>query len=189
MADPKTQLPPQIQEQLQQQLRDVQMPADIAWWPLAIGWWIIIAIVLIGLTALLIKLRNRRRQNRYRNVAAGELEQHFTLWQKDQNTASYLQSANNILKRCMAHIESTQLVRSHSYTSLSGQPWLDVLNRFNKTALSTDCQTALATLAYSENPDCDVTTINDELREWLRHHSALDRANAPTPKLHGDSHA
>ena len=190
MSDPKPQLPPQLQEQLAQQLRDVQMPADISWWPLAIGWWIMIAVVLICLATLFVKLRNTHRQNRYRKMAIRELEHSFVLWQQDQDTANYLQSANNILKRCIAYIESTQLTIGRSYTSLSGQPWLNVLNEFTKTPLSIDCQLALATLAYAENPNCDVATLNDELLEWLtRHQLVLQRTSTSPPKQDGDRYA
>ena len=40
------------QSQLLQQLRDVHVPDSVSWWPLAIGWWVIIGLV--ALIALLL---------------------------------------------------------------------------------------------------------------------------------------
>lgn len=190
MADSKPQLPPQLQEQLQQQLRDVQLPVDISWWPLAFGWWIIIAIMLTGMIALWIRLGNQYRQNRYRKLAIGEFKNTFALWQESQNTASYLQSANNILKRCVVHIESAHSANTRSYASLCGQRWIDVLHTFNKTPLSAQCQHALGQLVYTENPNCEVVAIHQELLAWLKHHQAdLLEAKTPTPQPLGDQHA
>jgi len=190
MADPKPQLPPQLQEQLQQQLRDVQLPADISWWPLAFGWWIIIAVILVGIIALWVRLRNKYRQNRYRKLAISELEYTFALWQENQNTAGYLQSANNILKRCIVHIESAHWANKRSYASLSGQRWLDVLHTLNQTPLSAQCQHALGQLVYTANPNCEVVAIHNELLAWLKHHqSDLLEERTPTPQQVGDHYA
>ena len=35
-------------------LRDLHLPEAIGWWPLAPGWWILIAIALVGLGFLII---------------------------------------------------------------------------------------------------------------------------------------
>jgi len=188
MADPKSQLPAQLQEQLQQQLRDLQMPADVSWWPLAFGWWIVIAVALIGLTTLLLKLRQKHRQNQYRKFATRELAHTFVVWQEDQNTASYLQSANSILKRCIVYLESTTSTTSRSSSSLTGQRWLKVLNEFNKTPLSTDCQHALGQLAYTAKPGCDVALINDELLAWLKLHQANPPQDEPAAAAQAEGH-
>ncbi len=44
------------------QLRDIHTPEPVGWWPLAPGWWILMALALVGLVALLVWLRSRRNR-------------------------------------------------------------------------------------------------------------------------------
>lgn len=30
------------------QLRDIHLPPDVSWWPIAYGWWLIVALVVLG---------------------------------------------------------------------------------------------------------------------------------------------
>ena len=44
-------------------LRDIHLPGDISWWPPAIGWWIVAAlIILLGLGLYMLKRRRERRK-------------------------------------------------------------------------------------------------------------------------------
>ena len=50
-------------------------PPPIRWWPLAPGWWVLIVVAAIAITALAVWLTKRHRQRRYRRmlVALSEL--------------------------------------------------------------------------------------------------------------------
>ena len=57
------------------QLRDIQLPEPISWWPLALGWWVLIVLAagILGWAALL--LIRRYRANLYRRQAIHKLAQ------------------------------------------------------------------------------------------------------------------
>ena len=54
-------------------LRDLQLPAVGGWWPLAPGWWVIIAILAVALLLLLRHLYRRWRWQAPRRIALRQL--------------------------------------------------------------------------------------------------------------------
>lgn len=44
------------------QLRDIHTPAPVGWWPLAPGWWILLILIIIGIAALIVWLRSKRKR-------------------------------------------------------------------------------------------------------------------------------
>ncbi|MEC9196643.1 MAG: DUF4381 domain-containing protein [Pseudomonadota bacterium] len=48
-----------------EQLRDIRLPAPVSWWPLAPGWWALIALSLILMAAAIAWNIQRRRTRRY----------------------------------------------------------------------------------------------------------------------------
>jgi len=55
-------------------LNPLRQPELISWWPLAPGWWLLLAIVLLGLSALVYFLIRRHRDNAYRRRALQQLQ-------------------------------------------------------------------------------------------------------------------
>lgn len=65
MTGPVPALSPEIAKQLEQ-LRDIHLPADISWWPLAPGWWVLAGTVVVAAVAVVGINYVRRRSVRYR---------------------------------------------------------------------------------------------------------------------------
>jgi len=60
------------EQALLEQLKDVALPADPGWWPLAIGWWIAIiaALIVCGVAYFLInRVLKKREQDTWRTMA------------------------------------------------------------------------------------------------------------------------
>jgi hypothetical protein len=167
----------QLKSILEQQLRDAQTPDAVNWWPFAIGWWALIAVLTIALILAARALYQRHQRNLYRNTAAKELDTHFVVWQELQINSGYLQAANSILKRTCSHF-------SDDATPLSGDQWLAYLNAHSKTSFSAETETALAQQLYQKNSDSDISKIHAEIQIWLANHTA-DRLekSAPTREL------
>ena len=50
-------------------LRDLHLPEVIGWWPLAPGWWFLIALAVAGLGYLSYRLLTKWRRNAARRIA------------------------------------------------------------------------------------------------------------------------
>lgn len=163
--DTSNQLPPEIQEALAEQLRDVHLPDTISWWPLAWGWWTLLALIILISGVTIYFIIRKRAEGRYRNLAISELNQILKSWREEQQNQIYLHRANDVLKRTV--LQSQQMP---SMTTLSGQAWVDQLNLWAKKPLSTQSQTALAFDCYKEKPESDIETLHVELISWLKTH-------------------
>ena len=154
----------QLQKILHEQLRDVHLPEAISWWPLSIGWWFLIGLALCVLSYALIRILQHLKRNRYRKLASRELRSHFKIWQSNKDASSYIQSANDVLKRCVISFQPMA-------AKISGKPWTDILDLHSKTPFSEQTKIALAEAAYQAMPNIDVSSVHQELCQWLSQHT------------------
>lgn len=142
------------------QLRDIHLPATIDWWPLAYGWWIVIAIVCIATAALIYAWLRYRRANRYRHAAIAELN---ALFSQESETATLMAQTSALLKRAAITKFGEQCGQLH------GQQWLDFLSLHcplkNHQALSTLCLQQ-----YEKQPTIDLAALQQQASQWLKGH-------------------
>lgn len=175
----------QLKEILQQQLRDVDMPQEISWWPLALGWWILIALATIVAISALIYLLKKRKRNRYRKAALAELQAIYSNWQNDQQSAIYLQSANAILKRCLLHLSNDA-----ASATRTGEAWIAVLNSYTKQRLSPQAETAIGIACYQADPQVDIGHIQLQVSRWIKsHHHKPNASPSSATALPEQQHA
>ena len=55
------------------QLAPLRAPASVGWWPVAPGWWIVLAMAIIALLLIGRWMRRRYRRGHYRRVALSQL--------------------------------------------------------------------------------------------------------------------
>jgi hypothetical protein len=55
------------------QLNDIHLPEIVSWWPLAAGWWILMALTIVVLWWAIAGLLRQRHRNTYRRLALAEL--------------------------------------------------------------------------------------------------------------------
>lgn len=155
----------QLKSILEQQLRDVHTPDAVSWWPLSIGWWVVIVLVISTLVFSVVKLIKHRKHNAYRKLAVTELNQHFKHWQQHQQNSDYLQAANAVVKRACSHVNNEGL-------GLSGKLWIAHLNSYCKTDFSNDTEIALTQQLYQEQPNSNINKVHQEINAWLVKHNA-----------------
>jgi hypothetical protein len=153
----------QLQAQLLAQMKDVRLPEAVSWWPLALGWWILATLILIGLTTVIYLLWRRYQHNRYRHLAILELNAYYQQWESESNGELYLRSANSLLKRVI------RLFSPNSVAQFSDE-WIDTLDDYGRTELSTEARYALAHQCYQAHVDVDIDSLHSELRYWLKNH-------------------
>ena len=153
----------QLQQILEQQLRDVHLPEAISWWPLSTAWWVVIVLTVFALSYFGIRALQYRKRNRYRRIALNELKRHYKAWQTSEDSSSYIQGANQLLKRCMLPLNPLT-------AKLSGQAWTDTLNRHSNKTLSEQTKLALTESIYQARPSVDIAALHQEITQWIKNH-------------------
>mgnify|MGYP001824665194 FL=1 len=55
-------------------LRDIAEPSPVSWWPLAPGWWCLLAVLAITVILLVLRFYRQWKADAYRRAALRELE-------------------------------------------------------------------------------------------------------------------
>lgn len=76
------------------QLRDIHLPAEVSWWPLAWGWWLLISLAGAALIGLIWTLLKRYQGRLYRRQAQAQIDR-----LQQQQTANLLPAIFAILKQ------------------------------------------------------------------------------------------
>ncbi|MDX1561281.1 MAG: DUF4381 domain-containing protein [Gammaproteobacteria bacterium] len=100
-------------------LRDIHMPAPVAWWPPAIGWWLVLGIVVVAAAVAWFRYRSRFRER----AALRGLKAVATALANGSAPAICLQQISMILRRFAMSIDAPVPV-----AGLTGDEWLRFLD-------------------------------------------------------------
>lgn len=161
-----TPLSPEIQAELAK-LRDIRLPDPVGWWPLAPGWWALIALaVLVVLVILVLEVRRRRT---VRHVALRELAG-LKARLDDQAALPGVATELAVLLRrvVLSGPEARKLA------ALSGPGWVAELGR-GPGGLSDSVAALLANAPYAPTgageAKADLHKAMTEAETWIRRHS------------------
>ena len=157
------QMTPEMQ-QLLGRLRDIHEPAEIGWWPLAPGWWIvagILAVVLFAIAMLLLRARQRRRNNLYRSEGVRLLRA------VDIRAPRAVEEINILLKRV-----AVVTFGRRRCAALTGKSWIEFLQQTSNSAMPEPAQRALLESLYRmEAPaETDIGALQNYAIEWVHSH-------------------
>jgi hypothetical protein len=160
------------------QLADIHLPDGVSWWPLAPGWWILLALLAITIVGFFI-WRNRKQQNYYRVIAQHQLAGIYADYQQTQDAGAYLQALSQLLRRTAL----TAYPNSFN-ASIKGKDWLHWLDSVCPAAtekFSGEIGQSLLNSAYQKNPQVDVNELHRLSSEWIKLHRNY-RQRIPAPK-------
>ncbi len=136
-------------------LRDLHLPEAVGWWPLAPGWWLIIALLLLGLGWLLLRGWRRYRLNAPRRYALRTLAAVESEYLSHQNPVRLGQQLSELLRRGML-----AYAPRHEVAGLTGESWLAWLDRdLPVPYFHTEGGKSLLQLPY-RNPDDDFSDVD-----------------------------
>ena len=105
-------------------LRDLHLPAEIGWWPLAPGWWVIVAIA----TALVLWFCWQKfllwRANRARRIALRELNWIGQRYAQSNDLQQLAKDLSELLRRGLL-----AYAPRHVVAGLTGDAWLQWLDQ------------------------------------------------------------
>ena len=149
-------------EALLNQLAPDRAPPPLGWWPLAPGWWGLMALLLLAL-ALAAWLRKRRQQpsvKRWQRVALRELEQ----LRSTDNDATLAHGLQLLLRRYAIARYGREAV-----AALSGEAWIAFVVRHGGSDWAGDSGRALLRCAYGgEAATLDAPASPDRRERWLQ---------------------
>lgn len=163
-----------MQAYLLENLRDIQTPESIGWWPLAFGWWVLLGLVICLILSLIIWRYQHWKQNAYRRQSLSVADHLLKKYKSDADSVFYVEHANQLLKRVMLRLHRPALAKAEStLADLSGDRWVDALNEQASTPFSEDAKDVLANQLYRPEPDVNVAEFHQELLRWLQTHQRL----------------
>ena len=158
-ANPPTQVPnpTQTQPAMQppaenplDQLRDIHLPDQIDQFPYAPGWWILLAIILIGIGFYLYKIYKYQRAIRLLKPAKAEITELRSLKDNELNSHSIAKLSALLKRICLIYFPRKTVA------SLNGKNWLEFLNKQanQKTSFFSEADIDLfASASYQANPN------------------------------------
>jgi len=153
-----------MQPDLLQQLRDLHMPADPAWWPPAPGWWLLAAAALGALVMLLRHLvRRHRRERPFREARRlyADLHARYRAGAIDEKT--YLHGSNELLKRLVIFG-----IRAPRARRANDEAWLALLDELSDSkAFTSGPGRALGNQRFSAHPEADLEALHPLLSRFL----------------------
>lgn len=149
------------------QLADIHLPDGVSWWPLAPGWWILLALLVIAIVGFFI-WRQRKQQNHYRVIAQHQLAGIHADYQQTQNAGAYLQALSLLLRR------TALTAYPHSFNaSIKGEEWLNWLDAVCPALtekFSGELGQSLLSSAYQKNPQIDINGLHQLSSQWIALH-------------------
>jgi len=135
-------------------IRDIQIPDDVLWWPLTLMSWLTILAVL--LTIVIISwVIFRYRKKRVVHFANRTLVKLFSRYKQDQDASRFARDISILLKRIYLTIGNRSTI-----AGLSGKKWLNLLDQgFEDTPFATGIGQVLVTAPYQEKADFDVDSL------------------------------
>ena len=149
-------------DELLAQLKDITEPAAPGWWPPAIGWWYVLALILF-MTATLYFLRKRKTAYRPFVSASRELKALKDRYLKDNDSAKLAFALSEWLKRV-----SLFTFPEKNAAGLTGQAWLEFLdNSAGISDFTRGVGRVFSSEIYNNRSRLDGAQLIDLCERWL----------------------
>jgi len=161
------------------ELRDLANPDAISLWPLAPGWWILIALVLACIYFLSRKIQKTRQARAYQREAVSELSIYWQRYLDEQDISKYLQNLASLMKRT-----ALSAYPNSNAASASGDTWLAFLDSTlpetdSENKFQSEIGQLLITGPYRKHTDINPTELHALAEHWLRSHTSLSSGVRP----------
>ena len=139
-------------------LHDLVLPSAVPWWPLAPGWYVVIALALIAAALFALRAWKRRRANAYRRAALRELA-----------TLQDAPAIAELLRRTALAVAPRSVIAEKT-----GTEWLDWLAAQCTAAMPATPREQLTTGVYGRPEGLDeVRALRDYAACWISRHQLL----------------
>ena len=144
-------------------LRGLHLPAEPGFWPLAPGWWLVLAVLLLTLVFIGIKWYKRRQRVKRFVVIEQQLGAINFAYHEHQDKRKLLSELSMLLRR----FEKFQQHNDQQVT-LSGTEWIDHLNSYHKDQPFTPYQGLLTDAIYQPTVEFEPTALSDLIHSHIK---------------------
>lgn len=144
------------------ELRDIHLPTDPSYWPLAPGWWVLIVIALILAYFLLKKLAKIRKTNHINNLMQQELSAVRESYTKHNDKHQLAVDISTLLNRFVIHV-----LKDSRASSLTGDSWIAYLNSRVQSEVFDDFQNELTQAQYQKEVDFDASRLFATVKNYF----------------------
>lgn len=140
-------------------LRDIHVP-PAGCWPLAPGWWLLIAVSGLALVGAVLWLRHRARRAPLR-AALAEVDRLAAQFARDDNAERLVDGASRLLRRVARRVEP-------SFAAIDGAEWRAFAQRYARDAHTRRALDELLDARFRIAPKLDAGGLPMALRTWCR---------------------
>ena len=153
-------------EELLAQLADIHLPADISFWPPALGWWVLALLLLIASSFATRKLYKKAEQRKACQYALAELENCLEKLDESAGQKKLLQYVNDV-NTVLRRVALVKFPESNP-GSLVGETWIAFIRRTgNSSQLDDQLSAALSHGRFRKQIEVDIQALNQMARSWI----------------------
>lgn len=143
-------------------LRDIHLPDAISWWPPAIGWWILLALI-ISVLIFLPKLYRRVTFTPLNKVANITFQNIVAKYKESNNDSTLIVETSQFLRQI-----AMSYCGREDVAQLTGEKWVHALNNITKqNHFTDDLKLSLVNAPYQKNIDLDTEQFINTVQNWL----------------------
>jgi hypothetical protein len=136
-------------------LRDLHLPEAVGWWPLAPGWWVIIALAVVAAAYLVRLFLRKRSRSAARRQALRQLAVLSQEFEQHGDVAAFSRAMSELLRRTML-----AYAPRNDVAGLTGDEWLAWLDRdLDRPRFQGDVGRKLLELPY-RRPDDELSGLD-----------------------------
>jgi hypothetical protein len=141
-------------------LRDIHVPQVSMWWPLAPGWWFLLALLAALAVGLVIFLRRRAAWRRHVEATLSSLREAVARHAVDGDTLAFAAAASELVRRVARSRDAGSVTKS-------GQAWRDALTTMAPKR-DVGALAALDAAKFRRRVDLDVAATARDVEAWVR---------------------
>ncbi len=165
-----------MNDPLELPLRDIHLPDYVSIWPLAYGWWVLIAVIIItGSLAVFFYLRNKKRKLSAITLARAEFLNIFNEYEKNRDSLKFIKQVSVLFRRL-----SISLFPRTEVASLTGDNWLEFLDsKISGKPFTQGKGRIIIEAPYRQNIESDdVNEFIQHSRDWVESASTFKESKA-----------
>jgi len=146
-------------------LRDIRLPAEPGFWPLAPGWWLLLGLALVLILWLGFKWYQYAKKKRRWQQIDHQLATIELAYKQNKNKQKLLADISVFLRRFVKF----QLNQDRA-TSLAGQDWIDHLNQLQNDRPFMVFEQALTSGVYQNSYEFDAQDLLSTTQQFIKQH-------------------